>query len=256
MQQTENTKKAIENLSELTDKPIILTTLEEEARATNLPYIVNFLGATREEEGGFIIALNDKEPDTHESTFVHEVTHIIIRYLRYPEIMLDEAYVHKYIPSIHHPLISHVISSFTSCIEHPEVYRQMSINYDLDMEAYFQTLFKRKLQLLDSFTYSSLLERVFLTQQTILDCIEYHYYSQTVKNDIFRKVEEVSPDAYQIACQLIDGLADNWSHSPEAFTEAARFILNRVIQVGEENGMSPGDNLYKALQIEPRYDSR
>lgn len=44
MQETRNTKKAKQALKTLTAKPIYLTTLEEEAKRTNTPYIMQWLG--------------------------------------------------------------------------------------------------------------------------------------------------------------------------------------------------------------------
>jgi len=252
MQETENTKKATQTLRALTDKPIILTTIEEEARRTNTPYIIGWTGAATEEADRFIIALNHDEPDTHESTFVHEVIHFILWYSKYPKISIDETYARTYIPTNLRSILPGLVSTLTSSIEHPEVYRQMSDNYDLDMEAYFQNLLRQKVQKVNSFTYSSLKELLFLNQQTIVECIEYHYYSPSVKDELLRLVERKSADGYQIAASVIDEIDDNWAQSPENFRNAARLVLNRVIQYGDNNGFGVGENIWKALRVAPR----
>lgn len=255
MQETRNTKKARQDLKALTAKPIYLTTLEEEAKRTNTPYIRTWTGAATEEKDRFVIALNHKKPNTHEATFVHEVIHMMLSYSKYPRISYDEMYARKNLPqdfSSILPILQGVQSTLSSSIEHPEVYRQMNENYDLNVDAYFQDLLKQKLHKIDNFRYSSLNERIFLDQQTVVECIEYHYYSPSAKDELLRVVARKSATGLEIASRLIEELDDNWAQSPETCLNAARLILKRVIQYGDNNELGIANNIWKALRVVPQ----
>ena len=252
MNETKNTAKAREYLKALTSKPIFLTTLEEEAVRSNMPSMRNYSGATIEEPERFVIALNHKRPQTQEASFVHEVIHQILVYSKYPMMSFDEDFVRRNLPPNHFSIMLQLQGKAISSIEHPEVYRQMIENYDLDMDQYFNDLVSQKLNRQSKTRSNLIADRIFSDQQDILEAIEYNYYSDKAKELLLPKFSKVSTTAVEIASDLINSLEDHWFRKPEKSLKAGRIILTRIIQHGDSNELGAINNVWKALRLNGR----
>lgn len=252
MEETKNTNKAREYLYSLTQKPIFLTTVEEESVRVHMPNMRSYLGASIEESSRFVIAINHEKPDTNESTFVHEVIHFILAYTKYPRFIHDENYARQNVKQENLPLIAQLVSRFSLSIEHPEVYRQMIENYNLDIESYFDGLLIQKIHRLKIPRPSSHGEQIFSDQQDIVEGIEYLYYLPHIKKKLLKIFSEKSPTAHQIILELNEEFGAGWAQSPDTLFVVANKILNRIIRYGESHNLGDLNQLWKSLRIIPQ----
>ncbi len=249
MKETKNTQIAREKFASLTDKPIEITSLAAEAKRKNTPYIVDFLGASIIESDRIVIALNYNKPETHETTFIHEVTHQIIAKSGFPRIDYDLEYANVFVDPNHLPILQQVMSYLISSIEHPEVYRQMTEFYDLDMKAYFDSLIVQKMRRFALPIPSNKIDRILSEQQDIVEGIEYHYYHESVKKQILDELKRVSPQAFDIVEGYLQKLPEEWYRTPIDCESTANLILRRVIDYGESNRLGFPNHLWKAIKV-------
>jgi len=249
MKETQNTQIARERLRKLTSKPVAITTLAEEAKRINAPYIKDFLGSTIEENDRVVIALNSDKPETQEAIFIHEVTHQIIKHSGFPNIDYDLDYANAFISKDHIPLLLQLMGYLVSSLEHPEVYRQMTEFYDLDMKKYFEDLMVQKMRRFSLPTPSHKIDIILGEQQDIVEGIEYHYYHPSVKPKIQEELERVSPNAYRIVEEYFNELPNGWYRRPLDCERTAKLIISRVIEFGESNDLGFANHLWRAIRV-------
>jgi hypothetical protein len=67
--ETDKTKLARESLAKYTDKPIILTSLQEISEASGMKGVEGYLGVCKKNDDHIIVALNPNKFQTHESSW-------------------------------------------------------------------------------------------------------------------------------------------------------------------------------------------
>lgn len=125
--ETDNTRLAREHLAKLTDKKIIITTLQQMEKAEGIEGLCGCLGASIERSNDIVVALNQNKTETHESTFVHELLHRMLDYQSFPKILINDSYATSSIPPQLFPKLQKLRAVFGSVLHHPEIYRRMRI---------------------------------------------------------------------------------------------------------------------------------
>lgn len=247
--ETDNTRLAREHLAKLTDKKISITTLQQIGKIVGIIGIDEYLGATKESNDHITVALNPNKPDTNEATFVHELLHIMLDYEGFPNILINESYATTNIPPPLWSQLPKLQSYFSSVLEHPEIYRRMRENYDLDMERYFNALLTQKLNRFNKKKWRNDQEMVFSNQQDILDGLEYFYYSANQSEQILSCFRNNSESSYNSCLRLHEKIEKIGTHTPYSCHKSAKAIKAHIIKYGEKRNLSLLNNMWKALDI-------
>lgn len=232
---TDNTKLATKNLSNYTDKPIIVKPL---SKITHIKNIEGYLGIGQERDDSILIGLNSNKPKTWENSFVHEALHIILRYENFPIVYIDKDFLHKNIPGPLHAIIGKIFSYYSSAIEHPEIYKRMKSEYDLEMDLYFKDLYEQKNKRFNIKLPDQKQDKIFYIQQNILDGIEYFYYEEPYKHKIINKFKYVDYSGWKSCKRLHKKIKKTGIHSPENVLKSSKIIKKHIIKYGQEKGLN------------------
>ena len=249
MEESSNTQLARELLAKLTDKPIMIKTLQEVANESGIQGIEEYLGAVIETPEHILIALNENKPETHENSFVHEMLHKMLDYEGFPKVSVNQDYAKKNLPPNLQVHLIKLLSSFHSVIQHPEIYKRMREDYKLDMESYFCTLLAQKRKKFDKKKSDYDQQLIFSNQQDILDGLEYMYYNNNQKNEILRIFKDKSISAYNSCLGLHKAISKIGIHTPQSCLTAARKIKAHIIKYGDKRGLVLLNNMWKAIEI-------
>ncbi len=250
MQETENTLLARERLSKFTDKPITITTVQEIAKQSGIKGIEGYFGATYEHADHIEVALNPNHPDSLETSFVHELLHIMLDHEGFPSVTINKTYATAHVPQQLWPGLPKLQSYFSSVLQHPEVYRRMRNEYTLDMEAYFGSLVTQKTNRFKKASTTDQQQLLFLHQQDILDGLEYFYYNDEHRAQILGLFKSKSPSAYQSCLGLHRSIEKIGMHTPQSCHKSAEAIKSRLIKHGAKRGLLPVFNSqWHAIQI-------
>lgn len=94
---------------------------------------------------------------------------------------------------------------FSSTIEHPEIFRRMISEFDLDVDAYFNAQVRQKLRRFEKSLEKSTRkdgEYHFYRQQDILVGVELFFYPEPYKEEILNTFKEFYPGAFQSCLSL------------------------------------------------------
>jgi len=250
MNETSNTLLAKDHLLKYTDKPVRITTLQEIAKECGISGIEAYLGATKECDDHIMVALNANEPESHESTFVHELLHIMLDYEKFPNVVINEQFA---INNLSPQLSSHLSKLqgyISSAIDHPEIYLRMKENYALDMEKYFNNLLnQKKNRFAKKMNFKSKEEEVFSNQQDILDGLEYFYYGDAQREELLKIFRDVSVSAYNSCLGLHRAISRIGMHDPISCRKAAEKIKMHLVKYGDKRNLGFLNNMWHALDI-------
>ena len=249
MEESSNTQLAREHLAKLTDKPIMIKSLREVANELGNQGIRGYLGAVSETSDYIIIALNENKPETHESSFVHEMLHKMLDYEGFPKVSVNQNYAKKNLPPKLQILLPKLLAYFSSVIHHPEIYKRMREDYNLDMELYFCGLLIQKRNRFDKMKSDDNQQLIFLNQQAILDGLEYMYYNKNQKNEILRIFKDKSISAYDSCLGLHKAISKIGMYTPQSCLTAAEKIKSHIIKYGDKRGLDLPNNMWKAIEI-------
>lgn len=251
MTETENTISAREHLAKLTDKPIIMTTVQHLAQTEGIKSLENNLGVCKETADSITIALHPDRPDTHEATFVHEVVHRILNHEGFPGIWINDIYAKTNIPSNLWPHLRNLQSRLSSVLQHPEVYRKMRQDYDLDMEHYFESLLKQKVRRFSRKRGGNEQELIFFNQQDILDGLEYFHYDPDQRKQVQSCFRDSSESAYNSCLQLHAKIEKTGTHTSHSCLKSGKAIKTHIVKYGEKRNLHFLNNMWKALEVRP-----
>jgi len=82
------------------------------------------------------VALDPSIPEHHEVGFVHEVLHAVLHREGYPQVSIDRSRAGRFVEDDLQPLLDELQSYLASMLTHPEVYRRMRDDFQLDMAQY------------------------------------------------------------------------------------------------------------------------
>jgi len=249
MEESSNTQLARELLAKLTDKPIMIKSLQEIANESGIQGIEGYLGATFETADHILIALNENRPETHENSFVHEMLHKMLDYEGFPKVSANQDYVKKNLPPNLQVHLTKLLSFFSSVIKHPEIYKRMREDYNLDMESYFCGLLIQKRNRFDKKKNDDDQQLIFSNQQDILDGLEYMYYNNNQKNEILRIFKDKSISPYNSCLGLHKAISKIGIHTPQSCLTAAGKIKAHIIKYGDKRGLGLLNNMWKAIEI-------
>lgn len=249
MLETENTNIANKTLAKYSDKPIVIKSTEQWTKENSTLGLKNFLGVGKEFDNHFMIAVNYNKPESIESTYVHEVLHLILAYEGFPKVYIDNDILQKTVPPRMHQSIHMLAAYFDSTIDHPEIYTRMKDGYNLDMESYFGGLLIQKQTRFNSKRNGDPNEVLFDLQQNILDSVEYFYY-QNKKEEILTLYKGVSPRAYSSSVKLNAIINKIGFSTPAKALKMANEIMRHIIRFGVKRQLHPSlTNLWKSLVI-------
>jgi len=250
VRETDNTQLAREHLAKFTDKPIMLTTVQKVAKVSGINGVEGYLGAAKENDDLILVALNPNKPESQESTFVHELSHIMLDYEGYPNVRINEQYAMTNLPQHLWTQLPKLQAYFSSVLDHPEIYRRMRESYNLNMEAYFDGLLKQKINRINKKKSSNDQELVFSNQQDILDGLEYFYYDVKQRTEILAHFKKKSNSAYNSCLGLQRVIDKIGMHNPISCRKSAEIIQDRIVKYGEKRSQKLLNNMWKALEIE------
>lgn len=250
MKEMDNTQLAREHLAKLTDKPIILTTVQEVAKSSGIKGVEGYLGAAKENDDHIVVALNPNKPESQESAFVHELLHIMLDYEGFPNVRINEQYAMTNLPQHLWAQLPKLQAYFSSVLDHPEIYRRMRETYNQDMGAYFDGLLTQKINRFNKKKRSNDQELVFSNQQDILDGLEYFYYDVKQRTEILAHFKEKSNSAHNSCLGLQRAIDKIGMHNPQSCRKSAEMIKARILKYGEKRNLKLLNNMWKALDIE------
>lgn len=249
MKETNKTQSARKHIAKLTDKPIIITSLDELAVSSGLQGIEGYLGAAKENDDNIIIAINSNKPESHESTFVHELLHIMINYEGFPKVFINEQFIKKNLPQKLWALLPKLQAYFSSVLHHPVIYKRMREIYNIDMGVYFNGLLVQKMNRFNSKKNKNDQEVVFSNQQDILDGLEYCYYEAEQRTKILCQFRKKSNSAYNMCLDLQRAINKIGILNPQSCKISAEIIKSRIIKYGEKRNLGVLNNMWEALDI-------
>jgi hypothetical protein len=239
MIETENTIKVIKNLRIHTDKSINLKDIKELG--------VTYLGGAEEDSESINVYLSDK---CQEAVFVHEILHIIMDYEGFPNIFINEVFVERNLRDFPSNTFKKIQAYFSSIIDHPEVFRRMESEYNLNIEEYYKIQFEQKERRFkrDKVPPSNG-QFYFLRQQDILIGLDYFLWRDYGERllELFRKYH---PDAYSSCLSLFKKVSKLGFRTPEQTYQSAKEIQRHVINYGERKSLKKRYNdVWKAFEI-------
>lgn len=217
---TKNTEKALSYLRKFTNKEVIIKPISDlKDPITNKP--LTYLGATQEKENDIIIWLSENSP---EESFVHEILHIILKYEGFPQVYVDERNLDN--------MSLKLRNYFSSVLDHPQVFKRMENDFDLDINSYYQLQAKQKIE---RFKKHDILpnnpQYYFLRQQDILiclDCFLWYNFGLEVLEIFKRKYI----DAYQSCIALNKKINKIGFSNPKNVLEIFNIIKKHIINFG------------------------
>jgi hypothetical protein len=248
--QTKNGLRVINILRKYTNKNILVKDIRELVAHPSFPGVESYLGASDNTPENIIIYLNFSYSDTCEATFVHEVLHIILRYEGFPEVIIDQEKANT-LPNQFRQVLPKLQSFFSSTIDHPEIFRRMGSEFDLNLHSYYQIQVQQKINRF----HKSLKEEskndqyYFFRQQDILIGLEYFFYPPNYKERILQVFNELYPDAYASCSSLYEKVKKIGFHTPESAYQSGKMIKAHIIRYGERKGARIFNKMWEALEI-------
>jgi len=249
--QTRNGLKVIGMLRKYTDKSIFVKDLRELAGHPSFPGIESYLGASDNAPENVIIYLNFSYPNTCEATFVHEVLHIILRYEGFPEVIIDQEKA-SVLPIQFRQVLPKLQSFFSSTIDHPEIFRRMESEFDLDLSPYYEIQVQQKINRFHKGLREELKrdqQYYFFRQQDILIGLEYFFYPPNYKETILQVFNQFYPDAYASCSSLYEKVKKIGFYTPESAYQSEKIIKTHIIRYGERKGVGILNKMWDALEI-------
>ncbi len=246
MKETPNTIKAKEILENKSGFPVIIKTLDELSIEYNLPNIKEYFGVHNFNGKEHIIGVNSNKPETNETTFVHECIHGIMVAEGFPRV----EYLYLTGNPQEEKILKILTSYFSSSIQHPEIYRRMNDDFELNMSKYFQGLIIQKKNRLQKKpdNFNNDIEKVFSIQQDIIDGHEYFFYEPKSKTEILNELQEKSNGAYNFLLGIQKAKFD--FYTPNSNRESAKKFLKKIIKYGEKRiGSSLTKRFWSNLKI-------
>ncbi|NDK56823.1 hypothetical protein [Pontibacter fetidus] len=249
MKHTATTLKAQEKLMNLSGYPVEIVTMKEFAISSGLLNVESYLGVHYFDGEQHIIGVNSEKPETNESTFVHECIHAILDIEGFPKVKIDYKGSEDITINKNCDLLAAFLSS---AIQHPEVYRRMDKEFNIDMRNYFQGLLiqkKSRLTKKDSVSQGGL-DAVLSNQQDIIDGFEYFFYSENEQKEILDLFKKVSPSAFDFL-QGIRKKSKLDFYSPSKARVSALDFFERIKKYGEKKaGQSLNTMFWDKISIE------
>lgn len=251
MIETKNTLKVINMLKKYTDKKVLVKDIKELSNDPVFSGAASYLGATYNGPDSVIVYLNLSHQHTCEATFTHEILHIILDYEGFPNIIINED-IAKILPSQFARVLPKLQSFFSSTIDHPEIFKRMESDFDLDLSLYYEIQVQQKLNRFykslrnDSKTNE---QYYFFRQQDILIGLEYFFYPQNHKEKILKVFGESYPDAYASCSSLYNKVKRVGFNTPKSSYKSAKIIKERIIKYGERKPTGMFNKMWETLEI-------
>jgi len=248
---TRNGFRAIEMLRKYTNKNILVKDIRELAGHLSFPGVESYLGVSDNAPENIIIYLNFSYPNTCEATFVHEVLHIILHYEGFPQVIINQEKANT-LPIQLRQGLPKLQSFFSSTLDHPEIFRRMESEFDLDLSSYYQIQVQQKINRF----HKSLKEGAkrsqqyyFFRQQDILIGLEYFFYPPNYKETILQVFNEFHPDAYASCSSLYEKVKKIGFYTRESAYQSGKMIKAHIIRYGERKGVGIFNKMWEALEI-------
>jgi len=251
MIETKNTLKVLDMLKRYTDKKVCIKDINELSEDPVFSNVTSYLGTTCEGPDSIIVYLNFSYPNTCEATFVHEILHIILHYEGFPCIVVNEDIANA-LPSKLSNLLPRLRNVFSSTIEHPEIFRRMNSDFDLNLASYYKTQVQQKLNRFRKSLNNNqdkTEQYYFFRQQDILVGLEYFFYPQDYKEQILSAFREFYPDAYMSCLALYNKVKRIGFNTPRSTYNSAKIIKEHIIKYGKKKSIGTLNKVWEALEI-------
>jgi hypothetical protein len=221
---TTNTKIALTDLKNKTNKEVVLLSNDEFEKLFKIK--INASGAHYFFEGKHYITIDKKLPiELGECTFVHECLHAILRTEGYPcAYIIDKGDMNANMRNS----LTNISGFVTDAIHHPEIYRRMSTNYNLDIKNYFDKVVEAKVLRLKNMqkSISNDIEYIYSSQQNFIDAVEYFFYPTIQKEIIFNELKNNFIDNFQSINNIKESKLN--FNSPKDAILSIDFILEKI----------------------------
>jgi hypothetical protein len=230
MIKTKNTIKALSSLKQKTTNEIII--LSESKFEEKFQIKLSGNGAHYSFNHKHYICVNEKIPDfAQECSFVHECLHAILRIEQYPCCYLEGR--RDFGVEEKKSLLA-ITGKLTDALHHPEIYKRMIEEYNLDIGRYFESLLKVKIERLEKIKVSSSdnISLVYISQQNFIDAFEYFFYPEKIKLKLFQKMKEIYPDNYSFLIGIKE--KKRKFDTPENAKLSINGLLNKIKKYGKK----------------------
>lgn len=251
LDETENTKSAVDKLRKYTNKIIIIRDVKEFSNHLFLSGATSYLGVTKEDEKEIFVWLNFTYPDNIiEAIFVHEILHILLKNEGFPEVMINNNTARN-LPSEMKSGLQKLQPVFSSAITHPEIYHRMYNEFDLNLDPYFEIEVKQKISRFQKGKEPTIKngEYYFYRQQDILAGLDYFLYGKDYSNKILDIFKSYHRNAYDSCIYLNRRVNRIGLNNPRAVYKSAQFIKEYMIKYGNKRSIGIYNELWKALDI-------
>jgi hypothetical protein len=249
--QTENTLKVVGMLRKHTGKKVLIKDIKELSDDPVFSGAEFYLGATYNGPESIIVYLNLYHPNTCEATFVHEILHIILEYEGFPEIIINQA-IARTLPPQFSRVLPKLQSFFSSTIDHPEIFKRMESEFELNLSPYYEIQVQQKLNRFQKGlkTESEKNQQYyFFRQQDILIGLEYFFFPKNYKERVLQAFNRFYPDAYASCLSLYKRVRKVGFNSSKSSYQSAKMIKTHIIRYGERKKVGIFNRMWEALEV-------
>lgn len=242
MQETDNTTKIRELLSKYTDKEVVVGDIRQSG--------LTCLAGNYEADDHYGIGLNYSFPsNVLEAAFVHEVQEIILLREGFPLVSIDQMQMSLLSEEYKEPLPK-LAAFFQSVILHPEVFRRMHSDYQLDMESYLDIEMQQKQARLDRYGKGPFdcTEDYFLSrQQDILWGLDYFNYGSQRAETLLKAFYNLFPFECHLCERLYEDVVKGSLRTPPETRASAEMIHAAIKEYAEDKDCATINGMWSAL---------
>jgi hypothetical protein len=244
---TKNVCRAIDLLRGFSDqRKIIVQDIQV------MPIPGSYLGGTIQQEDRIEIYCDMSYPESvREAVIVHEILHKILGHEGFPEVLVNETMSGGLLPRQKQSVLM-LRSRFKSAIDHPEIFRRITSEFELDTSAYFDAQVQQKIRMFKSGSQSRVKEqqeRSFQYQQAIMSGIEFFWYPNAHRHRILSVFRDLHPDPYRSCLSLYEKVKETGFGTPVSCYKSACTVKSHIIEYGESRTIGRLNDIWKALEI-------
>lgn len=229
MVSTPNTEMALAALRLHTSKRVVVRPVSEFHHPS---FAGSYLGAVDESDEAINVYISELCP---EQSLVHEVLHKVLDCEGFPNAWIDAGFAKGALPAGMLRALPALQAAFTSTVQHPEVFRRMEDDYDLDLDGYYALQAGQKLGRLErlSANENPVLYHFFRQEDILLclDCLLWGGHGRKV----LAYFRETFAEAHASCLELAEKVRARGFSTPGAALESALAIREHIMDYGERN---------------------
>jgi len=186
-----------------------------------------------------------------EAVYVHEMLHIVLRYDGFPKVVVNRNVAAKLNPRYANKLEG-LKQRFESVINHPEIFRRIIHDFNLDIDQYFDAEVSLKLPLFQQSAGNNVMKNedyFFRGQQSIMYGIELFSYPEKQKKQVLDRFMASYPEEFDICLALFNKVKGIGFDNPISCCNSALTIRSHIIEYGNDKSIGEINKMWEALDI-------